>query len=75
MEKEILSDKEISDYLDKYDISYRNSLIVKFIKLGINTIKNEDPNIYTMDEIDNLIKKTNQNEKNETYQTLNNENL
>ena len=75
MEKEILSDKEISDYLDKYDISYRNSLIVKFIKLGINTIKNEDPNIYTMDEIDNLIKKTNPNEKNETYQTLNNENL
>ena len=57
MEKEILSDKEISDYLDKYDISYWNPLIVKFIKLGINTIKKEDPNIYTMDEIDNLIKK------------------
>ena len=39
MEKEVLSDKEISDYLDKYDISYWNPLIVKFIKLGINTIK------------------------------------
>ena len=78
MEKEVLSDKEISDYLDKYDISYWNPLIVKFIKLGINTIKKEDPNIYTMDEIDNLIKKIESNkkeEKNETYQTLNNDNL
>ena len=78
MEKEVLSDKEISDYLDKYDISYWNTLIVKFIKLGINTIKNEDPNIYTIDEIDNLIKKTESNkkeEKNKIYQTLNNDNL
>ena len=65
MEKEVLADKEISDYLDKYDISYWNTLITKLAKIGIRTLIKEDPNIYTIDEIDNVLKKNAPNEEKE----------
>ena len=65
MENEVLADKEISDYLDKYDISYWNTLITKLAKIGIRTLIKEDPNIYTIDEIDNVLKKNIPNEEKE----------
>ena len=61
MEEEIINDKEISDYLDKYDISYWNILVPKLTKIGIRTLEKQVPNIYTIDEIDNYLKEIDPN--------------
>ena len=63
MDELISKDKEISNFLDKYDISYWNIVTQKLIKIGICCLKIKDPNIYIMDEIDNYL--------NELYLNLN----
>ena len=65
MEEEVLNDKEISDYLDKYDISYWSTLVPKLTKIGIRTLEKKDPNIYTIDEIDNYLKEIDPNPQEE----------
>lgn len=61
MEEAILNDKEISDYLDKYDISYWNYIVPRLAKIGIRDIEKDNPDIYTIDEIDDYLKEKDPN--------------
>ena len=61
MEEAILNDKEISDYLDKYDISYWNYIVPRLVKIAIRDIEKNKPDIYTIDEIDEYLKEKDPN--------------
>jgi hypothetical protein len=61
MEEAVLNDKEISDYLDKYDISYWNYIVPRLVKIAIRDIEKNKPDIYTIDEIDEYLKEKDPN--------------
>ena len=61
MEEAVLNDKEISDYLDKYDISYWNYIVPRLVKIAIRDIEKNKPDIYTIDEIDEYLKEKDSN--------------